>query len=182
MRPRLDPMINTRRLLLRRIEKSDLDDLIAEINDPDVSRMLARVPHPYGRPEAEAYFKMARRSAAAGRSLYFVIDRDGRLIGGIGIGAMPRIHEFGYWLGRNHWGKGYATEAGRAVLAYGFDVLRLPLVRSGVFTDNPASLRLQMKLGFRPLGRGERLSLARGTEVEHIRTVLTRAGFRRGGR
>ena len=58
---------------------------------------------------------------------------DGRLIGGMGIGSLPGYCEFGYWLAHSAWGKGFATEAGRAVLAYGFDVLGLRLVRSGVF-------------------------------------------------
>ena len=177
-KPRLEPRIETERLLLRPIRESDLDDLVAGINDWNVARMLARVPHPYGRADAEEYLALARRNADTGRSLYLVMERDGRLIGNIGIGQMPHISEFGYWLGRAHWGQGFATEAGRAVLAYGFDVLGIRLVRSGIFADNPASLRVQMKLGFRRVGVGPRLCLARGAKVAHIDTVLTPGRFR----
>ena len=52
-------------------------------------------------------------------------------------------------------------------------------VRSGVFFDNPASMRVQAKLGFREIGRRQVECLARGRKVEHIDTVLTRAVFRR---
>lgn len=177
-KPRLEPHIETERLLLRPIRETDLDDLVAEVNDWDVARMLSRVPHPYGRPDAKEYLTLARRNADIGRSIYLVMERDGRLIGNIGIGAMPTICEFGYWLGRAHWGQGLATEAGRAVLGYGFDVLGIRLVRSGIFADNLASLRVQMKLGFRRVGSGPRHCLARGTKVAHIDTVLTPGHFR----
>ena len=80
----------------------------------------------------------------------------------------------GFWFGRDHWGKGFATEAGWAVIAYGFDVLGLSLIRSGFFPDNPASGRVQAKLGFRRIKVGRRRSLARGVEVDHVDTVLTK--------
>lgn len=175
---RREPLIETDRLLLRLIEEDDLDDIVAEINDPGVARMLGRVPHPYGRADAEEYLALARRNAASGQSVYFVMESDGHVIGNIGIGAMPYICEFGYWLGRRHWGKGFATEAGRAVLAFGFERLGIRLVRSGVFADNLTSLRVQMKLGFRRTGESRRHCLARATKVAHIDTVLTPGHFR----
>ena len=182
VKPRLEPVIETGRLILRPIVEHDLDDLVDEVNDAGVARMLARVPYPYGRTDAEEYLALARHNADTGRSLYLVMERDGHLIGNIGIGAMPAVCEFGYWLGRARWGQGLATEAGRAVLAYGFDVLGLPLVHSGYFTENVGSGRVQRKLGFRQVGRSWRRSLARGSEVAHIDTVLTPAHFRQSVR
>ena len=159
-KPRLEPHIETERLLLRPIREADLDDLVAGVNDLRTSHACLRACRiPMAAPTPKEYLTLARRNADIGRSIYLVMERDGRLIGNIGIGAMPTICEFGYWLGRAHWGQGLATEAGRAVLGYGFDVLGIRLVRSGIFADNLASLRVQMKLGFRRVGSGPRHSL-----------------------
>ena len=178
MKPQLEPVIETRRLLLRPPRLSDLDDLVAAVGDWRVSRMLGRVPHPYTRADAENFLAAARRNARSGRSLNLSVFSDGQLVGGMGIGSLPGYCEFGYWLAHSAWGKGFATEAGRAVLAYGFDVLGLRLVRSGVFAGNDASLRVQRKLGFRRIGIGRRLALAQGHPVDHIDTVLTRPRFK----
>ena len=179
---RLEPVIETARLTLRPLREADLDDIVAGIGDFAVSRMLARVPHPYSRVDGENFLAKAARNAIAGTSFFLIVEREGRLAGAVGIGAMPYVSDLGYWLGRNCWARGLMTEAAGAVLAIGFDVLGLRLVRSGLFADNPASLRVQEKLGFRRIGLGTRRSLARGTEVAHIDTVLTPARFLRAVR
>ena len=60
--------------------------------------------------------------------------------------------ELGYWVARPWWGRGIATEAGRALIANARDSLRLKRLVAGHFTDNPASGRVLQKLGFRPTG------------------------------
>lgn len=95
---------------------------------------------------------------------------------------MPYLSELGYWFGRPFWGMGLATEAAAALLGYAFDILSLRLIRSGVFADNPASLRVQAKLGFRRVGASIKRSLARRAEVAHIDTVLTPGRFRQAVR
>jgi len=176
--PRLDPTIVTRRLTLRQPRAADIDAIVAGIGDPAVARMLARVPLPYRRVDGEAFVVHARRRAQEGRSLNLTIVHAGRAIGGIGIDDLPGRNELGYWLARDAWGKGYATEAGAAILAYGFEVLGLKLMRSAVFTGNRASLRVQRKIGFSIIGRSMRASLARGRAIPHIDTVLTRCRYR----
>ena len=177
MKPRLDPTIVTERLILRRPRAEDVDDLVAGIGDPAVTLMLGRVPLPYRRSDGEAFLARVQQTAREGKNLNLSIFHGGRLIGGIGIANLPGYNELGYWLARSAWGLGYATEAGKAVLAFGFDVLGLKLVRSGIFAENLASLRVQRKLGFVPIGRSMRHSLARGQDVPHIDTVLTRPRF-----
>jgi len=168
--------IYTERLVLRPLAASDFGDLVAEVNDFAVTRMLAKVPYPYGRREAEAFLAHVARTR---NELALMIARGGKVIGGIGASSLDGRAEFGYWLGRAHWGKGYATEAARAFLSFVFDFLGLPELHSGVFIDNPASLRVQEKLGFRQVGRRLVPCLARGESVEHIDTLLTRAEFER---
>lgn len=181
-KPQLEPIIETARLTLRPLGETDLDDIVVGIGDLAVSRMLARVPHPYTRAHAEAFFAAATRNAKAGSSLFLIVERNGRVAGGMGVEAMPYTCEFGYWLSRPHWGKGLATEAATAVLAYAFAALDLSLVRSGYFAENAGSRRVQDKLGFRQIGVSTMLSLARGAAVPHIDTVLTSARFRQAVR
>ncbi len=177
MKPRLDPTIVTRRLTLRPLHGADADDIVRGVGDPAVAGMLARVPLPYHRAHAEDFITHAQRSAHAGRNLILAIVEDRRAIGIMSIEDLPTRCELGYWLAHDAWGRGFATEAGAAILAYGFEVLGLRLVRSAVFTGNRASLRVQQKLGFAIIGRSRRASLARGAAVPHIETVLTRARF-----
>ena len=177
MRPAIrlpDIAIATPRLLLRPLARADFDDLVAEVNDLAVTRMLARIPYPYTRVDAEGFFASSGRND---NDLALMITIAGRVIGGIGLARIDRDCEFGYWLGRAHWGNGYASEAARAFLAHAFATYPVETIHSGVFVDNPASLRLQEKLGFRIVGRRFVDCLARRCKVEHIDTVLSRAVF-----
>ena len=73
------------------------------------------------------------------------------------------VVEVGWMLLPAYWGRGYATEAGRAVIDIARKGLRLPKLSAGHFTDNPASGRVLEKLGFRPIGRiAARYSAGRG--------------------
>jgi RimJ/RimL family protein N-acetyltransferase len=182
MKRRLDPTIATRRLTLRPPREADLDDIVAGIGDFSVSRMLVRVPHPYTRTDAVRFLHACGANLRAGSGLNLTIEHAGRTIGGIGIHDMPHHTELGYWLRRTSWGHGFATEAADAILSYGFDALCLPLIRSGYFVQNAGSARVQRKLGFMPVGRSRRHSLARDIGVAHIDTVLTPARFRQAVR
>lgn len=167
-----DLVIETERLVLRPVVEEDLDAIVAAIGDFAVSQMLARVPYPYGRADAESFLAATRE--AASRNIALTIADEGGVIGGLGLTGLRSEREFGYWLAKPAWSKGYATEAGRAFLAFLFDEAGLDIVRSGVFHDNPASLRVQSKLGFERIGTHMVRCLARGRDIEHIDTILVR--------
>lgn len=171
---RVEPRIETKRLVLRPPEEADLDTIVAEINDFAVVRMLARVPFPYGRTDAEDFLAWSRGSR---EDVNLVIAEAGRVIGCMALCAIDSIGEFGYWLGRAHWRQGFASEASRAFLAYCFDEFAIDEIRAGAFHDNPASLHVQEKLGFERTGTSLRQSFARRESVEQIDTILTRARF-----
>jgi RimJ/RimL family protein N-acetyltransferase len=173
----LEARIAARRLLLRPPCEADADAIVREIDDFEVVRMLARVPFPYSRGDALAFLHSARESAAAGSDVNLVIVRDDHAIGCIGLADLGSTNELGYWLGRAHWRQGLATEAAEAFLKWSFASLDLENICSGAFFDNPASLRVQKKLGFDVVGASQRPSLARGHAVAHIDTILTRARF-----
>lgn len=169
------PRIATGRLLLRPPARADVDRIVAELDDFAVTRWLSRVPHPYTHEDGQTFVDAV--AVANGRDLALAITRDGAVIGGIGLTGILTEREFGYWLGRAHWGKGYATEASAAFLAWCFDAYGLETIRSGVFTGNEASLRVQDKLGFVRIGKRMVHCLSQGKDMEHIDTLLTREGF-----
>ncbi|MCX9148842.1 GNAT family N-acetyltransferase [Erythrobacter sp. WG] len=157
------------RLLLRPVWPEDWQALLAGIADEAVVRNLARAPWPYQEKDAREF------AARPVDPLHprFLITRasDAAAVGCIGFGPMgdaandPGPCELGYWIARPHWGQGYATEAGRAVLAIAAMLGHRELVGSH-FLDNPASGKVLRKLGFEPTGRTvDRWSCARGSHA-----------------
>jgi RimJ/RimL family protein N-acetyltransferase len=147
----------TARLALRPLEMADAGWIARGASNPKVARMTASISHPYP-PLAAELFILSMHSAEALRG-----DRVRavtRRIDGVPLGLMglhPRADgawELGYWLDEAHWGRGYATEAGTALLAEA-DALGLGPVVAGHYADNPASGRVLEKLGFAYTGEVE---------------------------
>lgn len=157
----------TSRLLLRPGWREDAPQLLAAIADERIVCNLAQAPWPYGLGDAEAFLARERKPHEASCLIFLRTENAPRLIGGIGFGRMPDRDEleFGYWLARPFWGQGYATEAGRALIANARDSLRLKRLHAGHFVDNPASGRVLAKLGFRPTGV-TRLRWSEGRKAE----------------
>jgi RimJ/RimL family protein N-acetyltransferase len=153
----------TRRLTLRPGWPEDAPAVLRAIGHEAVVRMLAKAPWPYRPADAESFLSRPR---GAGEASFLILSHEGgypRPIGGIGLAPDEHGHELGYWLAPEAWGRGYATEAGQAVLAIARHALRLKRLHSGHFVDNPASGRVLQKLGFRPTGKVKgRYSSARG--------------------
>jgi RimJ/RimL family protein N-acetyltransferase len=143
----------TERLLLRPGWSQDAPDLYRAIGDERIVRNLATAPWPYGPGDAEAFLATERKPSEPSLLIFLCTKGAPELIGGIGFGRRPTGEtEFGYWLVRRHWGRGYATEAGRALLATARHGLRVKRLDSAHFLDNPASGRVLEKLGFRATG------------------------------
>lgn len=129
--------LETARLRLRPVSLDDQAAVLSGLNDFGVSGWLARVPYPYTRDDFIAFLEGVAR---AGES--FAIDDDDGFAGVITKGS-----ELGYWLTPRAQGRGYATEAARAVLAAWFEAGGGDVV-SGYFEDNLRSARVLGKLGF----------------------------------
>ncbi len=157
----------TERLLLRPAWPEDADALMRGIADEGVVRNLARAPWPY-LPRHAREFVMRGQDARYPVFLITLPSAEGsKVIGCIGIDPCDSADaELGYWIARDHWGRGYASEAARGAL----EVARLlgyRQIEAGHFTDNPASGRVLRKAGFLPTGPGGRhFSLARGYEAQ----------------
>lgn len=153
----------TERLLLRPGWAEDAPALASAIGDEAIARNTARIPWPYAQGDAEQFLALPIEPLRP----HFLIFRrsDARLVGGIGLQG-EAVAELGYWIARDAWGQGYATEAGRAVIALADQSLRLPRLVASHALDNPASGRVLAKLGFVPGGLGKLHSLARNADLD----------------
>ena len=161
----------TKRLTLRPGWPEDAAALTRAVAHEEVAMKLSRLPWPYTEAHAADWLAMDR---ARDDVLCLIFAHEAptpHLIGSIGIHPGDEGgHEIGYWLTPEAWGRGYATEAGRAMLGIARHALGLKRLTSGYFVDNPASGNVLSKLGFRKTGRiVPQFSLARGREVDCVK-------------
>lgn len=164
----------TPRLLLRPGWPEDADALYHAINDEAIVRNLASAPWPYNRNDAENFLSLPQDPKRPRWLIYRRTAGDPSLVGTCGIDVMPDGNvELGYWIGRDHWGLGYATEAGRAALETAKALGHREIVASH-FIDNPASGNVLIKLGFRRTGRNSpRFSKGRNKAVTAVEFELS---------
>ena len=156
----------TEHLLLRPGWAEDAPALAAAIADETIVRNLATAPWPFALRDAEAFLAAPRDPVLPSFLIYERTSRDPLLVGACGLGRRPSgAVELGYWIAREHWNRGFATEAGAALLEIA-GALALPRLEASYFIDNPASGRVLEKLGFLPTGiTAPRYSCARGSET-----------------
>jgi RimJ/RimL family protein N-acetyltransferase len=170
----MDVSLTTRRLTLRQPLLSDAERIALFLNNFAVSGNLSRVPYPYHVTDAKAWLKSWRPDRPAGET-GFTIDLAGEgLIGHVGFHHDVEGIVIGYWLAQPFWNRGLMSEAVAAALDWYFTITDATRLASGVFHFNKASLAIQKKVGFVETGTSSRLCLARGEEVRHIDTELTR--------
>ncbi|AKK12088.1 GNAT family N-acetyltransferase [Corynebacterium uterequi] len=161
-------MITTPRLTLRRWEASDAPALYRLASDPLVTRWLTWPTHTS--VEDSAY---ALEHALTGPEAYAVVWQD-QLIGSIELKLGNPIPELGYWLGREFWGRGFATEAGHALCERAFTELGYPELLGRYFEGNDASKNVLTKLGFVATGVSAPYELPDRGEVRTIHEMLLR--------
>jgi RimJ/RimL family protein N-acetyltransferase len=165
-------VLKTERLTLRRPLSSDAKAIARLANDRRIAENLRRLPHPYSRTDAEAFL---RALAAERREEVFLIEADGAPAGMIGLDfGIDEGPEIGYWLGVAHWGKGFATEAARAVIDYAFEEFPVDELFAGARVTNPASRRVLEKCGFQWTGVGLYRFVALGSSTPVDRFKLNR--------
>lgn len=171
------PTLPTPRLILRALRQNDLDDLYAYASDPEIDRFT-----PW------THYKSLTEAQTDLDSFIAEYDRDGlgawgiehreehRLIGIINI-SPPHPHhnrtEMGYTIARTHWGHGYATEAARAVVRFGFDKMQLARIEAVCLPENLASARVLLKIGMQFEGLLHNYQVWRGKPCDLQMYALT---------
>ena len=145
--------LRTARLVLRPPGLEDARGVAALADDIRIAQNTTRIPHPYSLADAYGWLRVVNGNA--GEATYLITLTNGTVVGACGVeprdGQSP---ELGYWLGTEFWGRGYATEAARAVIDHAFGTLGCEQLQSGARISNPASRRVLEKCGFQWCGVG----------------------------
>jgi RimJ/RimL family protein N-acetyltransferase len=173
----MPPLTETSRLRLRPPGMGDAVRIAELLNNFAVTGNLSVVPFPYSLEDARNWLGQWRADAAP-TDMHFIIELANEgAVGVIGNHIEDDNAHIGFWLGEPFWNQGIMSEALKAVLNWYFDTTLADKVTSGVFHFNMASLAVQQKLGFVETGRSTLHCLARGEDIEHIDTELTREAF-----
>lgn len=161
--------LKTDRLILKKPKsKQDILSIVSQIGDWEVVKWLAMVPYPYTYNDCESYLKESNNNELA-----LNIFLDNQLIGGVGLHLHnDNYYELGYWLGKDYWGKGYATESSKYLLEYALGKLDSPKIKSGYFIDNLPSGNVLKKLGFKEIGIEKRYSDSMKKEMDMMKVIL----------
>jgi len=143
--------LETERLVLRPWRRGDEAALVRHANNPKVwINMMDRFPYPYGWRDAEEWIEAVETQGAQPEN--FAILLDGEPIGGAGFHVYEDVHrctaELGYWIGEEHWGQGYATEALLGLTAHVLETTSVTRLQAKVFGWNTASVRVLEKAGY----------------------------------
>lgn len=165
-------VIETARLVIRLPQDSDVEASYAIHTDPDVMRWLDGSSDRTIEEERERLARMRTLQDERGFSMWLVEDKDtAEVLGFAGLFPVemkgPDV-EVAYHFRKASWGMGYATEAARACLDYGFDVAGLARIVGLVDPENTASARVLEKCGMQPEGR------AHHYEKDLLKYALTR--------
>ena len=160
------PVLETDRLLLRRMKVTDADDMFDYARRDDLTKYLLWSPHPdffY----TKDYLKYIESRYSVGDFYdWAVVEKSsGRMIGTCGFTSIDFSHnagEIGYVLNPDLHGKGYGTEAARRVIAFGFENLGLHRIEAKFMEGNLASLRVMEKLGMKFEGFRREAMLVKG--------------------
>ncbi len=149
------PRLETPRLILRGFVIEDGPRVQQLAGDRAIAETTAYIPHPYKDGAAEEWIATHPKSLEGGKGVDFavILRSSGELIGacGLDIREMHKRAEIGYWIGKEYWGNGYATEAVRAVIQYAFS-RGINRVCAEHFHTNPASGRVLRNAGMKHEG------------------------------
>jgi [ribosomal protein S5]-alanine N-acetyltransferase len=176
--------LRTSRLLLRSLEPQDIPALVRLAGAREIAATTLNIPHPYTEDDARNFLAHGDEEFRAGRSAIFAITilTGSELCGAVGLTIAP-MHsraELGYWIGVPYWGRGFATEAASAVLAFGFETLGLHRIHAHHFAGNAASRRVLEKIGMRQEGHSSEHIRKRDRFIDVENYGLLAAEFRGG--
>jgi len=145
------PTLHTQRLDLVKISPEHAEDMYSYSCDPDVTRYLTWSCHSSVK-ETERYIKLLQKKYSSGvfNDWGLILKESGKFIGTCGFTSFDyekNTGEIGYVLAKPYWGQGFAVEAARAVMEFGFDNFGLCGYCAKCIEGNDASMRVMQKLG-----------------------------------
>ncbi len=151
------PTIRTARLLLRPFARADAGAVTELASAFEIADTTISIPHPYSLQVAIDWIAGHRRARQRGLGFRFAITQaeSAQLVGCVELRDLTQEHaqaEMGFWIGKAFWGHGYASEAGSAIVRFGFESLGLNRIYAFHMARNPASGRVLQKLGMQREG------------------------------
>lgn len=150
------PILLTENLVLRAPHAEDIDAIAILADNPAIATMVSRIPHPYGRADAETFVRTSSKREN-GNCVYAITETEtGKLLGccSLETTATGNALELGYWIGEPFWGRGIATEAVHALVDMAFRTREISHIDASCRVINPASRRVLQKSGFQFQGSG----------------------------
>lgn len=146
-----DIILQTDRLILRKINLDDIQDIFEYAKDEEVVKWVTWPVHK-SIEDTKKYINFILDGYEKNKHLAFVAERkeDKKVIGTVGFAEFFVDHdkaEIGYTFGAKYWGKGYATEAAKKIIEFGFNELGLNRIQAYVFAQNEASKKVLKKSG-----------------------------------
>jgi RimJ/RimL family protein N-acetyltransferase len=174
--------LRTDRLLLRPFRFDDLDDVLAYATDEKWAHYLFAIPQPYTGRNGEEFVARAVLTDWEKEPM-FAIVLDGKVVGGINLKVDKghELAELGYSIAREHWGQGLATEAGRAVIGWGFPACDLQKIFARADANNRGSWRVMEKLCMTREGLLREHRLVRGERGDEVIYGLLRREWEANG-
>ena len=182
-------VLRTPRLELRPDDDRGLDELVEAayggVHPPEEmpfgEEWTDADPRYLGRGILQYYWSQRAALAPERWSVHFLVRLDGRVVGTQRLGArdftVTRAVDTGSWIGLRHQGRGIGTEMRAAVLLFAFDHLGAEAARSAANAENPRSLGVSRRLGYRR--DGTETVVRRGRRTEDVRLVVTRSSLAR---
>jgi len=144
------PVLKTRRLLLRSFNLEDANKVQNLAGNYNVSKTTLNIPYPYESGMAEEWINPQSENWKSRTSVVYAItlSESDELVGAISLMQIDGIQgELGYWIGEPYWRKGYCTEAAEALIQFSFDKLKISKIFAEHLTSNPASGEVMKKVG-----------------------------------
>ncbi len=166
------PVLETERLILTEISIKYLDDLSLILSDPEVAKYEYFYPTENSEQVEKFILRYQKERNEKEEITWGIIAKTSKkLIGTCCLGDFSesaRRAEVGYAMARNEWGKGYATEAIKAIVEYGFAEMNLNRIEAFITPGNVASIRVLEKIGFIKEGHVRERDLIKGELVDGI--------------
>ena len=161
--------IKTQRLVLKRPDKTINKSVFASlVGDWDIAKWLSDVPYPYTEKHAEKFIKRSSPD-----DLRFSIFYDEILVGGVGVSFEEHNQlDLGYWVAKDYWGNGFATEASEGLIDYVKNETEFKAITACYVKGNNASPKVLKKLGFIEIGECEEYFLSRKETVSCVDLIL----------
>lgn len=147
--------LETDRLILRQFIMDDAARVQELAGNKDVAKTTLGIPHPYTIELAKSWIENHPRMVKDGTLPFAIVLKTESVIVGtmtIRVNEPHKKGELAYWVGKEYWGNGYATEAAKEIVRHSFEDLNLNRVWAMAMSKNPASVKVMINVGMKKEG------------------------------